>query len=155
MGCSAGNESCMDSGCCKQSGARCFKKDEKHAGCNLTCSTEKGWSCEDITATVDEVAAESPDTTLYCYVVHFHNNQGKPNHEKELLTMQMQRGQGIFACDAYDVFSDRQLSLGDYEAVSVDDRDGDFCKYERPDTGAWRVRGRAFFPALKLQRRQL
>jgi len=134
--CASGKEGCMDSGCCKQSGARCFKKDEKHAWCNMTCSNGQGWSCEDITATKAEIAAESPGTTLYCYAVHFHHNHGKPNHEQELLKMQMQRGLSIFACDAYDVFSDVQLTLGDYEAVTVEDVEGDFCKYERPDTGA-------------------
>jgi len=68
--------------------------------------------------------------------VHFHNNHLKPNKELELLKMQMQRGLGIFACDEYEVFSDVQLSIGDYEAVKVDDLEGDFCKYTRPDTGA-------------------
>eukprot|EP00959_Pyramimonas_sp_CCMP1952_P087587 1832923-Pyramimonas_sp.AAC.1 len=72
---------------------------------------------------------------LYCYAVHFHDNRGKPNHELDLLKMQMQRGLGIFACDAYEVFSDVQLLVGDYEAVKVEDLEGDFCKYTRPDTG--------------------
>jgi len=134
--CASGKEQCMDSGCCKQTGARCFKMDEKHAWCNMTCSKGKGWSCEDITATRDEVAVERPGTALYCYAVHFHDNHYKPNHELELLKMQMQRGLGIFACDAFELFSDVQLSVGDYEAVTVDDLEGDFCKYKRPDTGA-------------------
>eukprot|EP00959_Pyramimonas_sp_CCMP1952_P031437 659291-Pyramimonas_sp.AAC.1 len=29
--CASGKESCLDSGCCKQTGAKCFKMDEEHA----------------------------------------------------------------------------------------------------------------------------
>ncbi|CAK0795252.1 unnamed protein product, partial [Prorocentrum cordatum] len=55
--CARPGENCKDSGCCQESGQRCYRKDSAWAGCRATC--KKGehdpygpdmlpWSCEDL-----------------------------------------------------------------------------------------------------------
>jgi hypothetical protein len=133
--CSSATENCIETGCCKVSGAKCFKKTEKFAGCKMNC-TGSDWSCEEVKNLKWTMEADSPAASLYCYVVHFENNNGKPNKELEMMPVQMGKGLHIYACDAWDIFSDISFNVGSYPSVVVEDVDGDFCKYDRPDTGA-------------------
>jgi hypothetical protein len=135
--CSGSTESCMETGCCKVTGAKCFKKkDQKTAWCKMNCTSGGEWSCEEVVSTKAAMPANHPGTSLYCYVVHFRHNKGKPNKEMEMMPMQMEKGLHIYACDAWDIFSDVMFDVGDYTSIRVKDIEGDFCKYARPDTGA-------------------
>lgn len=149
--CSAGGENCMQSGCCQTSGAKCFKKDTESAWCELECDSASGWSCEEVTSKTGLEAAQ-PGTSMYCYIVNFKKKGGKPNKDVELMQMQMQRKLGIFACEAYDVFSDVPVVLGDYTAVQVMDVENDFCLYKRPDKPGTCANAAIFYQAWKKMR---
>merc|ERR1711884_722419 len=63
---------------------------------------------------------------------------GKPSYEKELLTRQYDQRVSIFACDAYGVYSDVQVSLGEgLDTVKVEDVNNDWHFAKRKTTGAW------------------
>ena len=67
--------------------------------------------CSDHTTTTTTPGA----TNLYCWalVVPFTN-------EVELLLMQQKVKKGIFECDAYEVYSDREMNIGGVTTVHVD-----------------------------------
>merc|ERR1711920_1167422 len=43
----------------------------------------------------------------------------------------------IFACDAFDVYSDVCVDIGGLQTIKVDDVKGDFHFQKRKETGAW------------------
>lgn len=76
---------------------------------------------------------------MFCFSVYTSNTgSSKKNYEKELLTQQREKGVSIFACDAQDVYSDVEVSLGGaVSTIKVEDTDKDFHFAKRKTTGAW------------------
>jgi hypothetical protein len=82
---------------------------------------------------------EGEANTLYCFSAYAADTGSpKPSFEKELLTRQFAQKVSIFACDAFDVFSDVSVDLGGLQTIKVDDVQGDFHIFpKRKETGAW------------------
>merc|ERR1712151_915180 len=77
--------------------------------------------------------------TMFCFSVYTSNTgSSKKSYEKELLIQQREKGVSIFACDAQDVYSDVEVSLGGgVSTIKVEDTDKDFHFAKRKTTGAW------------------
>jgi len=133
--CSTWSEDCAQTGCCQTTGQKCWAKDSKSSFCKQDCPSD--WDCADLTKTRDADVV-SPGTSLYCYSLWFSTKGGKSKvPDDELLAWQLKNGKSIFACQAWDVFSDVPLSLsGKYDAIQLKDEDGDWYAYTREDTGA-------------------
>jgi hypothetical protein len=137
--CSRWSEDCRATGCCVTTGHTCWEKDSKMAFCKQDCPADKGWTCKDLT-NYRYMDANTPGTSMYCYAVIFQNKGGKLQvPDADLLRAQREKGLSIFGCgpNSYDVFSDVEVTLGGgLNAIQLLDEDNDFCKFERPDTGA-------------------
>jgi hypothetical protein len=134
--CSDYKEDCSETGCCKTTGQKCWAKNSKSAFCKLECP--KGWDCADLTQTREyELEVMKPGTSLYCYALAVLSKSFKSKTpDDQLLGWQLKNGKGIFACQAWDVFSDVPLTLnGEYDAIQLKDTDGDWFAYTREDTG--------------------
>jgi len=129
---------CFQSKCCKTTGYYCFLTGDQQAKCMRKCTKGKD-SPNCAVATTRVSFQEGQATTLFCFSVYTsETGSPKPNYEKELLTQQLAKKVSIFACDAYDVYSDASVSLGEYQTIKVDDVEGDFHFYpKRKETGAW------------------
>jgi len=80
-----------------------------------------------------------PARSLFCFSVYTENTGSpKKSHEKELLTQQFEKKVSIFACEAYEVYSDVETSLGGgFLTKKVTDVKGDWHFAKRKTTGAW------------------
>merc|ERR1712190_416799 len=70
----------------------------------------------------------TPAETMFCWSVYTQNTGStKKSYEKELLEEQLRKKVSIFACNAYAVYSDAQVSLGGgLSTIKVEDKEGDF-----------------------------
>jgi len=150
--CSEATEDCAGTGCCKTTGQKCWAKDSKSAFCKQDCPSD--WDCTDLTQTRDLEVVHS-GSSLYCYALWFSTKGGKSKvPDDELLAWQLKNGKSIFACQAWDVFSDVPLSVnGEYDAIQLKDGDGDWYRYTRSDTGA-AANAAIFISAWKVIREQ-
>merc|ERR1712060_1011364 len=81
---------------------------------------------------------EASEVALLLPVYAEDTGSPKPSFEKELLTEQLEKKVSIFACDAYDVYSDVEVSLGGgFVTKKVTDVMGDWHFAKRKETGAW------------------
>jgi len=80
-----------------------------------------------------------PARSLFCFSVYTQDTGSpKQSYELELLTQQLERKVSIFACDAYDVYSDAEVSLGGgVMTKKVTDVKGDWHFAKRKETGSW------------------
>jgi len=136
--CSTAKENCLPSGCCQTSGHTCFMKTDKLALCNETCSQGKGWSCA-IARDHSVPVQRTLDKSMYCFSFYTHDTGStKTSHELELLQMQNKHGVSLFACDAWDVFSDTSVEIGNgYFTYKVEDTFNEFHKLKRKLSGTW------------------
>jgi len=75
---------------------------------------------------------------IYCFSVYTQNTGSKKKStELALLRGQKKFGVSIFACDAWDVFADVNVSVGDYTTIAVEDKFGEFHRIKRKETGTW------------------
>lgn len=81
----------------------------------------------------------TPAETMFCWSVYTQNTGStKKSHEKDLLEEQLRKKVSIFACNAYAVYSDAQVSLGGgLSTIKVEDKEGDFHFAKRKTTGSW------------------
>jgi hypothetical protein len=104
--CAGEGEYCMRRPCCEGSGTKCYKKDSFWASCKKECepgidkndpkSARTPWSCEELVPARDRIGEE----TLFCFALML-----PESYEVGLLQSQLDRGLGIFACDASAVYS--------------------------------------------------
>merc|ERR1719254_418904 len=82
---------------------------------------------------------EEPGLSLFCFSVYTENTGSpKKSYELELLSQQFEKKVSIFACEAYEVYSDAAASLGgDFVTKKVTDVKGDWHFAKRKSTGAW------------------
>merc|ERR1712232_1482077 len=97
----------------------------------------------------------SPGTSLYCYALAALSPSMKSKTpDDQLLDWQIKNVKSLFACAAWDVFSDVPLTLnGEYDAIQLTDEDGDWFAYTREDTGT-PANTAIFVSAWKLMRKQ-
>jgi len=136
--CSKGTDNCFATGCCQTSGHKCYAKKHGQAQCNATCTPGvKGFSCG-VVGSHSVPVARSLGGKLYCFSVYTRNTGSpKKSYELELLKAQKEHGVSIFACDAWDVFSDVSGNIGDYPMVQVEDVFSEFHRVKRKGTGSW------------------
>merc|ERR1712241_484433 len=137
--CSKAGENCYSTGCCQVSGHKCFAKSFGVAQCNKTCTPGvKGFSCGVVGSHSVPVASKLDSKRLYCFAVYTKNTGStKKSYELELLQAQKKNGVSIFACEAWDVFSDVADAIdGSYSMIQVEDAFGEFHQIKRK-TGSW------------------
>jgi len=77
------------------------------------------WTCKHITPPL--VSGEQRGTSLYCYTVALSDNGGKKKlNELELVKTAQMASAGVFACDKWDVFSDKVVKLNPGSTIKVD-----------------------------------
>jgi hypothetical protein len=83
--------------------------------------------------------ADLYDPTLYCFsVVQQDTGSTRKYYDLELLQGAYGKGVGIFACESWGIFSDRDGEAGPgAPLVKLDDVDGDFKFAKREETGTW------------------
>jgi len=130
----------MATKCCKTSGYHCYAKDDTTAQCAKTCSPSSNNLCSPLSETLQlEPDYMKPARSLFCFSVYTQDTGSpKQSYELELLTQQLERKVSIFACDAYDVYSDAEVSLGGgVMTKKVTDVKGDWHFAKRKETGSW------------------
>jgi len=139
--CSTYADNCMQTGCCKVTGHKCFVKTPGvMAMCNETCTPGvKGFDCGIVSAPTMPVVRAAGGTSLYCIAVYTQNTGSpKPSTEKELLTLQNKYKASIFGCEGKNVFSDAAVDLGDgILTIQVEDTYNEFHQIKREQTGSW------------------
>merc|ERR1712113_573538 len=137
--CSKAGENCYSTGCCQVSGHKCYAKSFGVAQCNKTCTPGvKGFSCGVVGSHSVPVASKLEGKKLYCFAVYTKNTGStKKSYELDLLQVQKKSGVSIFACEAWDVFSDVADAIdGSYSMIQVEDAFGEFHQIKRK-TGVW------------------
>jgi len=139
--CSKAGENCINTGCCRVSGHKCFSKGNGRAQCNKTCTAGvKGFTCDVISGHSVPVATKLGQN-LYCFSVYSEDtgNESLVSHELELLNIVAAQGKGIFACEQWDVFSDVAVPIdaNGYVTIKVEDVYGEFHQLKRKDSGTW------------------
>jgi len=112
--CSDSGQNCILTQCCMDPDTVCYKKNHSFAECLPTCHqgdmraavngthADERWDCE---------ALGRPHLpSLFCITAIRSDPEGR---EFQLLELALRRRAGIFACDDFAVFSDRNVSLGD------------------------------------------
>lgn len=138
--CSTFSENCMSTGCCQVSGHKCYMKSNGQAFCKKECTPGvKGFTCEQPPNAAASVPADgAPGTSLYCFSVYSKDTGSqKPSHELELFTKQKEFGVSIFGCEQWDVFSDVEVPIGDYNTLQVFDTRGEWHRLKRKVSGTW------------------
>jgi len=138
--CSTAKDNCAMSKCCKTTGFHCYGWNETFAQCAKTCVSGPQKTCKPLSRTLKLVSDYmEPARSLFCFSVYTKNTGStKPSYEKELLTRQYDQRVSIFACDAYGVYSDVKVSLGEgLDTVKVEDVNNDWHFAKRKTTGAW------------------
>jgi len=111
--CSPEGENCLDSKCCFEVGATCYKKNDYWASCKTGCDTapdpndgNRSWSCES-TGPKSWGLATKGWPSLYCVTLFMPSG-----YEGGLLKAVLDANAGIFQCDGYDVFAAENSTLG-------------------------------------------
>jgi len=118
--CAGENEDCSKSMCCNTPGKQCFQKSEGWATCEESCvpgvqkfdASKEPWSCKKlgpmwtVTTTTSTTTVTWGFPSLFCFAV----SRGF-GYEPEILTAQLEKKSGIFACDEYAVLSTDELKL--------------------------------------------
>jgi hypothetical protein len=148
--CSDWKDDCLATGCCEQSGFRCFVTDPPNATvtkakCMKGCVPSDFQACTQPQVVMDPILQDATPVaaSLYCFSTYM-ADRGE-DHEPivdELGNLQMQyrRKIGIFLCEEWQVFSDGEAELAPgVPFVKVDDVDGDFhfAKRKSKRFGAW------------------
>jgi hypothetical protein len=138
--CSTYKDNCVATKCCKTAGYYCYDKNGTFAQCAKTCVPSASNACRPLSQALQlEPDYMKPARSLFCFSVYTKNTGSpKKSHEKELLTQQFEKKVSIFACEAYEVYSDVETSLGgDFLTKKVTDVKGDWHFAKRKTTGAW------------------
>jgi len=111
--CSSEGANCLDSKCCLEVGAQCYRKNEFWGTCKTTCDTapdpnddNKTWSCEGLGPKSWGLATKGWPS-LYCVTLYMPSG-----YERGLLKSVLEANAGIFHCDGYDVFAAEDDTLG-------------------------------------------
>jgi len=112
--CSAPGKSCLASKCCDNPFNRCYQKDSSWAVCKSNCTAgvdqhdpagfRTEWTCKTLGGPPgfpDELASPR----LYCFSLIM-------GYEVALTQLQFERGIGLFGCNYWEVYSDKEVVLG-------------------------------------------
>jgi hypothetical protein len=131
-GCSWEGEDCTNTKCCKRQGFKCFKQDEKWAGCGDTCENMMKynpgttWDCSVLGESyqlpaVTPAAGAAAGTTLFCFVVVTQEGVTapgvKPGYETQVIDAIKPHKAGIFGCDDHAIYSGQRVTTGDWKSV--------------------------------------
>jgi len=143
--CSSFSDDCFETGCCDVAGVKCYVTDTPgSAQCMKNCTPSETRACvvpQPQTSSV-LVEAVTPGTKMYCFSVYMAdtgslNPAARPD-ELGLLKAAFGKKIGIFACDEWDIFSDKPTDLAPgVPFTAVVDEDNDFHFAKRKETGTW------------------
>merc|ERR1719336_216215 len=137
--CAQVKEDCLAAGCCAPSGYNCFKNARGQGRCMRECTPGgANGTCEGVAPHM-KTAVEVPGLSLFCFSVYTENTgSDKVSHELELLQMQHDKGQSLFSCAEWAVYSDVVAPLGGGDmTIQVEDTKGDWHLLRRKDTQSW------------------
>merc|ERR1712137_868206 len=136
-----GDADCWATGCCDVSGYTCYETTEGVGQCMKNCTPSAGRLCTMPRPITDKIMqdAEWYGPSMYCFAYAMQDvGSTKPYYELELLAGQYQRKIGIFACEQWGAFSDKDGELAPgVPIVKIDDVDGDFHFAKRQSFGTW------------------
>merc|ERR1719323_918955 len=137
--CAQPKDDCLAAGCCAPTGFNCFKNARGQGRCMRECTPGgANGTCEGVAPHM-KTAVEVPGLSLFCFSVYTENTgSDKVSHELELLQMQHDKGQSLFACAEWAVYSDVVAPLGGGDmTIQVDDVKGDFHFAKRKEAKTW------------------
>merc|ERR1719422_2861191 len=137
--CAQVKDDCLVAGCCAPSGYNCFKNARGQGRCMRECTPGgANGTCEGVAPHM-KTAVETPGLSLFCFSVYTENTgSDKVSHELELLQMQHDKGQSLFSCAEWAVYSDVVAPLGGGDmTIQVEDTKGDWHLLRRKDTKSW------------------
>lgn len=139
--CSKTDEDCWSTGCCDVSGYTCYQTTEGMGQCMKNCTPSDKRLCTMPQPITDKIMqdAEWYGPSMYCFAYAMQDvGSTKPYYELQLLAGQYQKQIGIFACEQWGAFSDKDGELAPgVPIVKVNDVDGDFHFAKRKSFGTW------------------
>lgn len=148
--CATQTENCFGNKCCQTSGQTCWYTGPATAKCSVSCPpgspcwVEKPWYAYK--------PGTPTGTTLFCYTLYAAMKGPSLTNTKDLdiLKHQLSKGAGIFACDGWQLFSDKAATLGNGVSTMQVPITADYTKYTRKDKpdhyvntplfmGAWNI----------------
>jgi len=135
--CSTVGGDCTANHCCKTTNDYCWKTAAGGGKCGIKSPAGSPGQELEGTDTIVPVDAGSIGNSLFCFSVYRKNTgvHDADDQALDLLQTNHKFGEGIFACDSWRVFSDVDVSLGDYKAIKVSG--DDFFQSKRPASGGW------------------
>jgi len=133
--CAATTENCFSNKCCKTTGYSCFLTGASTGKCAKACPP--GSACNVVKPWYKALPAWTAGDSMFCYTFYQVQRGRTPElseNPKELAILKHQKsnGLGIFACDAWKVFSDKLVDFGGVKTQPVL-INADFTKYFRKD----------------------
>jgi len=148
--CAGATENCMSNKCCQRSGTKCWRISDSLAKCGKTCPggncwVEKAWYSF-------KPAHMTRDNSLFCYTVYAANKGKGITNDKDLklLQTQLKNGVGLFSCNDWEVFSDKQVQLSPTIASRQLPVNSDYGTKFRKDKPDHYINTPLFFEAWKL-----
>jgi len=134
--CAGATDNCMTNKCCKTSGMKCWRISDQTARCSKYCPggqcwVEKAWYSF-------KPAHMTRDNSIFCYTVYAVNKGKDIKNTKDLsiLQTQLRNGVGLFACNDWEVFSDKTVQLSPTIQSTVlpsNAEYGQFFRKDKPD----------------------
>mmetsp|Transcript_36197 Transcript_36197/g.81776 ORF Transcript_36197/g.81776 Transcript_36197/m.81776 type:complete len:403 (-) Transcript_36197:166-1374(-) len=131
--CADTTNNCMTNKCCKTSGFKCWRITDTVGKCSKFCPggncwVEKPWF-------TFKPAVMARDNSIFCYTVYA-ANKGKSLENKNdlnILQTQLKNGVGMFACNDWEVFSDKVVQLSPTIQTTVLPANAEYGKFFRKD----------------------
>jgi len=131
--CSATTDNCMTNKCCVTSGFKCWRINDQVGKCGKYCPggncwVEKPWYSF-------KPGHMARDNSIFCYTVYAVNKGKTIKNDKDLaiLQTQLKNGVGLFACNDWEVFSDKSVQLSPAITSTVLPNNADYGKFFRMD----------------------
>jgi len=139
--CAASDEDCYSLGCCNVAGLNCFETKPGKGKCLKNCTPSASQLCIQTQPIMDPILKDADwyGPSLYCFAVVMQDiGSTKKMYDLELLQGAYAKGTGIFGCENWGVFSDKEGEVGPgAPLVKLEDADGDFHFAKREETGTW------------------
>lgn len=133
--CSGATDNCMTTKCCKTSGTKCWRISDTVGKCSKYCPGGNCWVEKPWYAFKPAISRVN---SIFCYTVYA-VNKGKGIENKNdlsILQTQLKNGVGLFACNDWEVFSDKVVQLSptvQSTMITTPAEYGKFFRKDKPD----------------------
>lgn len=148
--CASVTDNCMSNKCCQTSGMKCWRINDKTAKCSNLCPGGICWV--EKAAYAFKPAYMTRDNSIFCYAVHAVEQGTGLTGEKDLaiLSAQLKNNVGLFACNDWEVFSDKPAALSPTINTRVVPKAAEYGKFFRKDKPKKYINTPLFYEAWKL-----